>query len=124
MHHNDNIIFIALNRSDTHEADELRNNGSVIIPITGADRRGRIRIGSRTFTLSNDGDHLQFMRQLRVGSTQTSLVEEAVGRSRNHVAQLAAVWALAERGGIAASRLVISGHHSGGGLFGAKGPAS
>lgn len=128
---NDDVLFVAVNNSaahkSTHESDTLRARGVDVtvvqdarVPdtITTRDANGR----TTTHDLTKPADRLAFAMTLRLPADQTQRIADIIGRAgddaKDEFANIAVEWAKAERGGQIPSRLVISGHHVGSGVYG------
>ncbi len=128
---NDKVLFVAVNNSDAHrstlESDALRNRGTDIsviqdsrVPdqITTRDANGR----STTHDLTQEQGRMNFALTLGLPADQTRRIADVIGRAgpdaKDEMAAIAQEWAKAERGGQIPSRLVLSGHHVGSGVYG------
>lgn len=128
---NDGVVFVGMNEDNKHEASYLRRTGAHVTAVhdsTAGD--DRIRVGGRTYNLQDAGERLSFARNLGLPEDQAQKVADAIGTARydgwgmsqtdamDEVAQVAQIWAKAEHGGTIPSRMVISGHHVGDGVWG------
>ncbi len=119
---NDKVLFVAMNNSDAHrstlESDALQARGTNVTVIKDAAKDDTIggqdlstAEGARAFALS-----------LGLPGEQTKkiadVLQNAGADSRDELAQIAQQWAVAEKGGQPPSRLVLSGHHVGYGVYG------
>lgn len=128
---NDKVLFVAMNNSDAHrstlESDALKARGTNVTvlkdlakddTITTRDAAGV----STTHDLSSPAGAMSFALTLGLPGEQTKkiadVIQNAGADSRDEFAQIAQQWAVAERGGQAPSRLVLSGHHVGYGVYG------
>lgn len=128
---NDKVLFVAVNNSDAHrstlESDALRNRGTdisviqdsrVADQITTRDANGR----STTHDLTQEQGRMNFALTLGLPADQTRRIADVIGRAgpdaKDEMAAIAQEWAKAERGGQIPSRLVLSGHHVGSGVYG------
>jgi hypothetical protein len=133
----DGVLFVGMNKDAVQEAASLRKNG--LVPVTGifnAKTAGTVTIkanGQRqTCDLTTDSGLATFVGSLRLPAEQsgkvTALFREAAAKktysshtaagAMDELAQLAQVWAQAERGGRIPSRMVLSGHSIGDGVWG------
>ncbi len=126
---NDEILFIGMNNETRtsagakHEINELRKTGATLHTITdsriGADK---IRVGNQTYDLTTNDGRNGFVQTLGLPAEQSAkiadVLENTGDNARDEVAQIAQVWSRAEKGGSIPSRLLISGHHVGSGVWG------
>lgn len=128
---NDKVLFVAVNNSEAHkstfESDQLQNRGVNVKvvqdaqtpdTITTRDARGR----AVTHDLTTPEGRTSFALTLGLPAEQTRAIADAIGEGgadiKDEMAQIAQVWAEAEKGGQAPSRMVFSGHHVGYGVYG------
>ena len=128
---NDEVLFIAVNNSFEHkstfESDQLKARGTRVTvvqdatvndTITTKDARGK----ATTHDLTTPEGRLAFALTLKLPAEQTQKIADAIGAggedAKDELAQIAQVWAKAERGEPMPSRLVLSGHHVGYGVYG------
>lgn len=124
---NNDVVLVGMNASSAHEADHLKSRGvnvthvkdaKVNDTITTRDAQGR----SQTHDLSTPEGAKSFALTLGLPAEQTEKIADVVHGAgtdaRDEMAQLAQVWAGAERGGQIPSRLVLSGHNVGSGTWG------
>ncbi len=126
---NDEILFIGMNNETRtsagakHEIKELQKTGATIHTITdsriGADK---IRVGGQTYDLTTDNGRNGFVQTLGLPAEQSAKIADVLkhtgDNARDEVAQIAQVWSRGEKGGSIPSRLLISGHHVGSGVWG------
>lgn len=123
---NNDIVMVGMNESAKYEAQQLRGRGANVTLISDAKVNDTIttRSGgvSTTHDLSTTEGATAFALTLGLPAEQTAKIADAIhGAStdaRDELAQLAQVWAGAERGGQIPSRLMLSGHNVGSGVWG------
>lgn len=123
---NDQVMFVAINNSDAHkstfESDQLRNRGVNIKVVQDAATPDQIAAGGRTHDLSTAEGRMSFALTLGLPAEQTQKIADAIAEGgpdiKDEMAQIAQMWAVAEKGGQVPSRLVFSGHHVGYGVYG------
>jgi hypothetical protein len=124
---NNDVVLVGMNESSAHEAAHLRGRGVNVThvkdaatndAITTRDAQGR----TQTHDLTTADGARSFALTLGLPAEQTAkladVIHNAGADARDEVAQLAQVWAQAERGGQVPSRLVLSGHNVGSGVWG------
>ncbi len=124
---NNDVVLVGMNESSAHEAAHLKGRGvnvthvkdaKVNDTITTRDAQGR----SQTHDLSTPEGSKAFALTLGLPAEQTAKIADAIhgtgADARDELAQLAQIWAGAERGGQIPSRLVLSGHNVGSGTWG------
>lgn len=125
---NDDVLMVGMNEGASHEAAALRKRGTSVtlvrdsalgddqIAVTGADRRRTV------YDLNSSAGVDNFVATLGLPAEQSTQVADAIrstGRdSRDELAQLAQVWAQGEKGGKVPSRVILSGHSVGSGVWG------
>lgn len=126
---NDDVLFVGMN---TH-ADQWAREAAGLMAATsgrtiaiqhaelsiGADK---VELGSgQVIDLSTNAGCAAFSASLGLPATQAervaSIVQSATPGSRDELAQIAQVWARGELGGSMPSRLVLSGHSVGTGIY-------
>jgi hypothetical protein len=122
---NDGIIYVGMNSAvgdSTRRAQnklEASNLGadSVAHSEDTADGADTIRVGARTLDLTTASGAREFAETLGLPPAQTTaiaaVIHDAGAGSRDELAGLAQRFAVAERGGSIASRIVLSGHCAG-----------
>ena len=123
---NDKVLFVAINNSYEHmstfESDALRNRGVNISVIKDANAPDTITRGGVTHDLTTDAGRMSFALTLGLPAEQTRAIAEAISHGgddiKDEMANIAVAWAEAEKGGQPPSRLVLSGHHTGSGVYG------
>lgn len=122
---NRGILYVGLNpESETIELAALRRTGKVRALVEPTSE-GEVAMGGSRFDLSRRGQIEAFVRMLaldpRVAPGVEAALRAAESGSREKIAQIAVVFAEAERGTPIPSRLVISGHSGGLDVFGEHG---
>jgi len=112
----------------TFEAEQLRARGLAVRVIT--DQRVPDTITTRdartgqptTHDLRTEQGRTAFALTLGLPAEQTATIADVIGRAghdaKDELAAIAQQWAKAERGGQLESRLILSGHHVGDGVYG------
>ncbi len=121
----DGILYIGMNpESEKAEVDALSKSGNVRT-ITQTSGEDDVFIGGVRYRFSDPGQVEAFVATLhldpRVADNVIDVLKKAEKGSREKLAQIAVVFAEAERGGTIPSRLVISGHSGGLDVFGGQG---
>ncbi len=119
---NDKVLFVAMNNSDAHrstlESDALKARGTNVTVIKDAAKDDTVG----AHDLSTPAGATAFALTLGLPAEQTKKIADVLANagpdSRDELGQIAQQWAVAERGGQAPSRLVLSGHHVGYGVYG------
>ncbi|MBL8911375.1 MAG: LysM peptidoglycan-binding domain-containing protein [Archangium sp.] len=124
---NNDVVLVGMNESSAHEAAHLKGrgvnvthvkDGAVNDSITTRDAQGR----TATHDLTTPEGSKSFALTLGLPAEQTQkiadIIQSSGADSRDELAQLAQVWAGAERGGQIPSRMVLSGHNVGSGTWG------
>ena len=128
---NDQVLFVAMNNSDAHrstfESDTMKARGTDVKVIKDAAKDDTIttkdaRGVATTHDLTTAEGSMAFALTLGLPAEQTKKVADVLlnagSDARDELAQIAQSWAQAERGGQSPSRLVLSGHHVGYGVYG------
>jgi hypothetical protein len=128
---NDKVLFVAMNNSDAHrstlESDALKARGTNVTVLKDAPVDDTITTRnadgtSTTHDLSKPEGAMSFALTLGLPAEQTRQVADVLTNAgpdaRDELAQIAQQWAVAEKGGQAPSRLILSGHHVGYGVYG------
>jgi hypothetical protein len=124
---NNNVVLFGVNEGASHEASFLRGRGNNVTlvkdgavndQITTRDANGT----TVTHKLDTPEGARSFALTLGLPAEQTAKVAEVIQHAghdiRDEMAQLAQVWAQAERGGQMPSRMVLSGHSTGRSVWG------
>ncbi|MBI2566444.1 MAG: hypothetical protein HYV63_05365 [Candidatus Schekmanbacteria bacterium] len=121
---NDNILFVGMGDGARQEYDNFRHNarGAVVGVTDSAGGDDTIKFGGATYDLATPQGCDDFVAMLGLPAEQSRQVSDAIAAAgsdtRDEMAQIAQVWAKAERGEPIPSRMVISGHHVGYGVWG------
>lgn len=128
---NDKVLFVAMNNSDAHrstlESDALKARGTNVTVIQDAKKDDQITTRDasgalKTHDLSTQDGAMSFALTLGLPGEQTKKIADVLvnagGDARDELAQIAQQWAIAEKGGQPPSRLILSGHHVGSGVYG------
>jgi murein DD-endopeptidase MepM/ murein hydrolase activator NlpD len=120
---NNDILMVGMNETAKYEAQQLRARGANVTLIGDAKVDDTISTGANvTHNLSTQEGATAFALTLGLSGEQTAkiadVIQHAGSDSRDELAQLAQVWAKAEKGGQIPSRLVLSGHNVGSGVWG------
>ncbi|WNG45995.1 hypothetical protein F0U60_19170 [Archangium minus] len=129
---NDDILVLGMNPHTQAEAEALQksNPKARVTTLQDTPRDDQVRaLGSdgamRVHDLRTDAGIQTFVATLGLPLTQGRQVSVAIASAgadaRDELAQLAQVWARAEKGGVIPSRLVLSGHSGGMSLWGEEG---
>lgn len=123
---NNDILLVGMNAHAKDEAAALRNRGQNVTFIgdSFSDDQLRVREGgqTRTHDLRTDEGINAFVLSLGLPGEQSRKVADAIrsvgADGRDEFAGLAREFARAEKGGTIPSRLVLSGHNVGSGIYG------
>jgi hypothetical protein len=129
---NDKVLFVAVNNSPEHqstdEAKAMINRGVDVTVVhtsdAGQDQFAvKDKLGnSKTYDLTKPEGAMGFALTLGLPAEQTKKIADVLTNcdagGRDEVAGMAQEWAKAERGGQTESRLVMSGHQVGSGVYG------
>lgn len=124
---NNNVVLFGVNEGATHEAQALRDRGVNVTLIK--DARVDDQITTRdasgttvTHKLDTPEGARSFALTLGLPAEQTTKIADVIHNAgsdiRDELAQLAQVWAQAERGGQMPSRMILSGHSTGSSVWG------
>ncbi|MHB8879275.1 MAG: peptidoglycan-binding domain-containing protein [Myxococcaceae bacterium] len=119
---NDKVLFVAVNNSDDHrstlESDALKARGTNVTVVKDAATPDTVG----THDLTTPEGIRGFALTLGLPGPQTEKIADAISHAgpdaRDEVANIAKEWANAELGGQIPSRLILSGHHVGYGVYG------
>jgi hypothetical protein len=112
----DRILYLSMNSGSA--AAELAALGSNVTNITHSAKNDTVEFGGRTYNLNNGVDVSAFAAALGVSKDVATVILDAKDGSRDELARIAIAWAPAEHGGLAPSRLVLSGHSQGDRFYG------
>ncbi len=122
---NDQILLVGMGDHASYEATELKKRANVtFIGDSFADDQVKTGTGASAVThnLRNAEGIKSFVATLGLPAEQAAKIATAIGTAgtdaRDELAQLAAVWARAEKGGLVPARLMLSGHSVGNGVWG------
>ncbi len=124
---NNDVLLVGMNESSAHEAAHLKSRGVNVTHVKDAPANDTITTrdaaGQRvTHDLSSLEGARAFALTLGLPGEQTQKIADAVhgagNDARDELAQIAQVWAGAEKGGQIPSRMVLSGHNVGSGTWG------
>jgi hypothetical protein len=117
----DAIIFLGLNKSATHEANVLKQQGNKVIFI-GKGTPDEIIVSKQKYDLKTRRGITDFVKTLGLGpsgeSNLISAIEAGGDDIRDELAKLAEVLVDLDKKGVGATRLIISGHSIGGSFWG------
>jgi hypothetical protein len=120
---NDRILYVGMNPGSTYESAALRGTGAPITAIHDSAVPDQVTgPGGRLFDVSTEQGAADFVATLGLSAEQSAAVASAIfvgyPDARDELARIAQAWAPAERGGTMPSRLVLSGHSGGSGVWG------
>jgi LysM repeat protein len=129
---NDKVLFVAVNNSPEHQStDEAKAmiNRGVDVTVVHTSDVGQDQVAvkdkfgnSKTYDLTKPEGAMGFALTLGLPAEQTKKIADTLSKcedgGRDEVAGMAQEWAKAERGGQTESRLVMSGHQTGTGVYG------
>jgi hypothetical protein len=121
--HNDDVLFVGMNPGSTQEIRALRQAGARVVAVQDSrEGEDKLAAGGVVHDLSTAEGALAFTRTLGLPAEQTMeisrVLHECPHDARDELGRVAEAWALAEKGGSAPSRLVLSGHSVGTGVWG------
>ena len=119
---NDDVLLVGMNKGSSHEAQSLRNRGVKVTHVKDAASDDTIRAGGQTHSLKTKEGVDGFVNTLGLPAEQSKnigdVIQGAGPDAKDELAQIAQVWAKGEKGGQVRSRLVLSGHSVGDGVWG------
>jgi hypothetical protein len=126
---NDKVLFVAVNNSADHmstqESDALKARGVDINVIKDSDDKVTAKDArgvTQTYDLTTPEGSMAFALTLGLPAEQTkaiaAVIDQAGPDAKDEFAHIAQAWAPAEKGGQIPSRLILSGHHVGYGVYG------
>jgi hypothetical protein len=129
---NDDILVLGMNPHTQVEVEALQKSNPTarVSTIQDTFQNDQVRArgpdgGMRVHDLRTDAGIRAFVATLGLPLAQSQQVVTAIASAgvdaRDELAQLAQVWARAEKGGLIPERLVLSGHSGGSGLWGEGG---
>lgn len=109
------VVVLGLSPASSREVAELRRLGNHVLQIKNAKVADQVRIAGRTFDLKQAAEVSAFSRTMGLSEERASKVSAAIASGgsnmRDELAQLALIWARAERTHVLPGRMVISGEH-------------
>ncbi|MFN7133537.1 MAG: LysM peptidoglycan-binding domain-containing protein, partial [Myxococcales bacterium] len=118
---NDDVLLVGMGDHAKYEATELKKRANVTF-VGDSFEDDKVKVGNTTYDLRTDQGIRSFVQTLALPAEQAKKVEDAIrlggSDARDELAQLAQVWAKAEKGGTVPSRLMLSGHSVGNGVWG------
>ncbi len=128
---NDKVLFVAVNNSEEHrstlESDAMKARGTNVTVIKDAATPDTISTrgangATTTHDLATPEGARAFALTLGLPAEQTLKIADVISHAgvdaKDEIANIAQQWAVAEKGGQIPSRLVLSGHHVGYGVYG------
>jgi hypothetical protein len=119
---NNDVVLLGMNKGSSHEAQSLRNRGVNVNHVKDAPTDDTIRTGGRTYDLSQTSGVDGFVKTLGLPEAQSTKIADVINSAepdaKDELAQLSQIWAKGEKGGEIPSRLVLSGHSVGDGVWG------
>jgi hypothetical protein len=118
MHGRQNlVVYLGLSPSGRREAHELSLQGNHVLLVANSGFEDRISVGHRSFDLGQESGRSGFASSLGVSAARASALADAIAAgghgTRGTLAQLAQIWANAERTHMLPGRMAISGEHAG-----------
>lgn len=123
---NNDVVVVGMNETSKHEVDSLRQRGVNVTHVKDTAANDAITTGSgankTTHDLSTKEGSTAFALTLGLPADQTAKIADVIhgagSDARDEMAQIAQIWAGAEKGGQIPSRMVLSGHNVGSGTWG------
>ena len=128
---NDQVLFVAVNNSEAHlstiESDALKARGVDVKVIKDAAQPDTIVTrdasgATKKHDLTTEQGAMNFALTLGLPGEQTRKIADVIAHAgpdaKDEMANIAQAWAAAEKGGQIPSRLILSGHHVGYGVYG------
>jgi hypothetical protein len=124
---NNNVVLLGVNEGASHEAASLRQRGTNVTLIKDGAANDQVTTrdasgNTVTHKLDTPEGARSFALTLGLPAEQTAKIADVIQQGghdiRDEMAQLAQVWAQAERGGQMPSRMVLSGHSTGSSVWG------
>ncbi len=117
------VLYLGMNKTAREEAKALRGAHVDVIADSKAGD-DKIKVGKKTYDLTTDQGRKDFVATLGLPQAQSDTIADVLKNAqpdaRDELAQLAQAWAKGETGGDVPGRLVLSGHSSGGKLWGSE----
>lgn len=127
LHSKPSVLFLGMNESSQVEAQALRQAGVSVVQIANSKTPDVVeaftsQTTANSYALTSLRGVGDFVATLGLGPQQSAHIAQAIfeagPNAKDEFAQLARVWAAAEKGQSIPSRLVLSGHHVGSGVWG------
>lgn len=128
---NDKVQFVAVNNSEAHkstlESDALSARGTNVNVIKDSAVADTVTTKSAsgatvTHDLKTPEGAKAFALTLGLPGEQTQKIADVINKAgpdaKDEIANIAREWSVAEKGGQIPSRLILSGHHVGSGVYG------
>ena len=123
---NDRVVHLGMNKDSVEEVKALRSKGVNVESIQDTFEPGKVTMNntgqSVTYDLTKREDVDKLAYSFKLPAEQTKKVADAIWNTdlgaRDEISQLARIWAKGERGEGMPSRLILSGHHVGSGIWG------
>lgn len=123
----DDILLLGMNEGASYEARRLRGHGHQVTLFENLAQQDVIETRDVTGVVTSHNlalpeGCLEFAQTLGLPAAQAQAIAEAIystqAKGRDELAQLAREWARAEHGEAIGSRLILSGHNVGSGIWG------
>jgi hypothetical protein len=128
---NDGILYVGMNEYAHDEAKNLKDhaNGHVNTVVNSRIGEGKVKVGRINFDLNTEVGRKGFVATLGLPKEQSDKIEEIFNKmsqgdyseddpkALDEMAKITQVWAKGERGEQIPSRMVLSGHHVGSGVY-------
>lgn len=119
---NDQVVLLGMNKSSDFEVAEMKKRGVNVTHVKDTAENDKITVGGRSYDLSTEDGAKQFAVTLGLPADQTLKIASAISSAgddaKDEMAQIAQIWAKAESGGQIPSRMMLSGHNVGSGVWG------
>lgn len=117
------IVMLGMNPGSRHEATELRATvGPDAVTFLGLTAQDRITVNGATYDLATEAGRTGFVATLSLrpdtARALTEVLAKTSDKAKDEMAQLAQVFAQAEKGQRTLSRLLVSGHSLGSAVWG------
>jgi len=111
------VVYIGLSARGPTEAHELSLLGNQVLMVAPSGLEGHVYVGHRNFDLAQESDISAFASSLGLPPARASALADVLTTagisSRDILAQLAKIWAQAERTHALPGRMALSGEHAG-----------
>lgn len=123
---NNDVVLVGMNATSKHEVDSLKARGVNVTHVKDGAVNDAITTGTgankATHDLTTKEGATTFALTLGLPADQTAKIADVIqgagSDARDEMAQIAQIWAGAEKGGQIPSRMVLSGHNVGSGTWG------